>query len=194
MTAAAHLIHGRSRPVARRCDRDRSRIQLSRHRQYDVRSREVARLSTAAGWILIIHNNNNHSQPHPRIAVSISRSAPAQDNHMTTQTRTDAAARVFPGFQYPGWPQGNIRRLTRLSGWIGISILALMLILAFFPSAIAPYDSTERVALPLQKPNADNFLGANDLGQDLFSELIAGTRASLFTGLIVGTLAICIGT
>jgi len=113
---------------------------------------------------------------------------------MTTQTRTDAPARVFPGFQYPRWPQGNIRRLTRLSGWIGISILTLMLILAFFPSAIAPYDSTERVALPLQKPNADNLLGTNDLGQDLFSELIAGTRASLFTGLIVATLAICIGT
>jgi ABC-type dipeptide/oligopeptide/nickel transport system permease subunit len=37
-------------------------------------------------------------------------------------------------------------------------------------------------------------LGTNDLGQDLFSELIAGTRASLLTGLIVASVAVLIGT
>ena len=59
---------------------------------------------------------------------------------------------------------------------------------------VAPYDSTERVALPLQKPNQENILGTNDLGQDLLSELIAGTRASLFTGIIVSFIAVLIGT
>ena len=85
------------------------------------------------------------------------------------------------------------RRLTRLANWIGLFVLTLMLALAFFPAAIAPYDSTERVALPLQKPSQENVLGTNDLGQDLFSELIAGTRASLFTGVIVAFLAVIIG-
>ena len=113
---------------------------------------------------------------------------------MTTQTRAGATPRVLPRFQYPRWPQGNLVRLSRFAGWIGLFILTLMLMLATFPSAIAPYDSTERVALPLQRPNASNILGTNDLGQDLFSELIAGTRASLFTGLIVAAIAIFIGT
>jgi peptide/nickel transport system permease protein len=113
---------------------------------------------------------------------------------VTTQTQAGATPRVLPRFQYPHWPQGNTLRLTRFAGWIGLLILTVMLTLATFPAAIAPYDSTERVALPLQRPNTSNILGTNDLGQDLFSELIAGTRASLFTGLIVAFIAIFIGT
>ncbi len=64
-------------------------------------------------------------------------------------------------------------------------VLAVLLTFALFPGAIAPYDATKSVAMPLQKPGKGNILGTNDLGQDLFSELIAGTRASLLTGLIV---------
>lgn len=86
------------------------------------------------------------------------------------------------------------RKLIRLSSGLGIFVLALLLALAAFPSLFAPFDATERVALPLQKPNGENILGTNDIGQDLFSELIAGTRASLFTGLIVAFLSIFIGT
>lgn len=90
--------------------------------------------------------------------------------------------------------QNKARRLAGVAGWIGIFILAIMLTLAIFPASIAPYDSTERVALPLQKPTQENILGTNDLGQDLFSELIAGTRASLFTGIIVSFISVFIGT
>jgi ABC-type dipeptide/oligopeptide/nickel transport system permease subunit len=85
------------------------------------------------------------------------------------------------------------RRLARLAGWIGAWVLTLMLLFAVFPDRIAPYDATERVALPLQKPGTNFVLGTNDIGQDLFSELIAGTRASLFTGLIVSFIAVVIG-
>ena len=86
------------------------------------------------------------------------------------------------------------RQLIRLSSGFGLLILILLLALAAFPSLFAPFDATERVALPLQKPNDEFILGTNDIGQDLFSELIAGTRASLFTGLIVACLSIFIGT
>lgn len=90
--------------------------------------------------------------------------------------------------------QSSSRQLIRLSSWIGMVTMTLLLSLAIFPNAFAPYDSTERVALPLQKPAEENILGTNDLGQDLFSELIAGTRASLFTGLIVSFLSVLFGT
>ena len=85
------------------------------------------------------------------------------------------------------------RRLARLASWIGILVLTGLLLLAIFPERFAPYDPTKRVALPLQKPSKDFLLGTNDLGQDLFSELIVGTRASLFTGLIVSFLAVALG-
>jgi len=90
--------------------------------------------------------------------------------------------------------QSTSRHLIRLSSWAGTLALTFLLTLAIFPNLIAPYDSTERVALPLQRPTSENILGTNDLGQDLFSELIAGTRASLFTGLIVSFIAVMAGS
>ena len=101
---------------------------------------------------------------------------------MKERTLADLNQRIAPS-----------RRLARLAGWIGVFVLTLMLSFAFFPTVIAPYDSTKTVALPLQKPGKENILGTNDLGQDLFSELIAGTRASLFTGLIVSFIAVLMG-
>lgn len=113
---------------------------------------------------------------------------------MTTQLQVDSTPRFLPLPEQPVHPKHSTRRLARLMGWLGSFVLALMLVFAFFPNAVAPYDSTERVALPLQKPSSENILGTNDLGQDLFSELIAGTRASLFTGIIVAVIAVSVGT
>jgi ABC-type dipeptide/oligopeptide/nickel transport system permease subunit len=89
---------------------------------------------------------------------------------------------IFPG-----------RRLVRFANWSGLLVLLMILILAIFPVSIAPFDPTERVGLPLQKPSAENWLGTNDLGQDLLSELIAATRASLFTGLLVALTSVSFG-
>jgi peptide/nickel transport system permease protein len=85
------------------------------------------------------------------------------------------------------------RRLARLAGWAGGVVLAGLLLLAIFPQTFAPYDPTKLVGLPLQKPSREFLLGTNDIGQDLFSELIVGTRVSLFTGLIVSVITVSIG-
>lgn len=113
---------------------------------------------------------------------------------MTTQIQVDAAPRfsALPEQSLPS--KRSTLRLTRLVGWAGTFVLSLMLFLAFFPDAVAPYDAAKRVALPLQRPSGENILGTNDLGQDLLSELIAGTHASLFTGIIVAVIAVSIGT
>jgi ABC-type dipeptide/oligopeptide/nickel transport system permease subunit len=113
---------------------------------------------------------------------------------MSTQIRVESTPRFLPLHQQPPSSNRTTLRLARVVGLAGSFVLALLLGFAFFPNAVAPYDSTERVALPLQKPDGENILGTNDLGQDLFSELIAGTRASLFTGIIVAVLAVSFGT
>jgi peptide/nickel transport system permease protein len=113
---------------------------------------------------------------------------------MSMQIELDSTPHLLPLPQQLRPPKDTTLRLALLVGWAGGLGLALMLLLAFFPNAVAPYDATERVALPLQKPNAENILGTNDLGQDLLSELIAGTRASLFLGLIVAVISVSVGT
>lgn len=80
------------------------------------------------------------------------------------------------------------------AGAIGVTILAVLIFLALFPDFVAPYDPAELVGRPLQHPNDQFVLGTNDIGQDLLSELIWGTRISLSTGLIVATLSVSIGT
>lgn len=113
---------------------------------------------------------------------------------MTTQIQVESTPRFAALLPRPFPPKRTTWRLARLVGWAGGFMLALILLFAFFPSVVAPYDASERVALPLQKPNEEQILGTNDLGQDLFSELIAGTRASLFTGLIVAVISVLAGT
>jgi peptide/nickel transport system permease protein len=110
---------------------------------------------------------------------------------MTTLTQADSTPSIVSIKLNAGFSN---RRLIRVTGWVGAFVLTLLLILAFFPNFIAPYDATKRVALPLQKPSREFLLGTNDIGQDLMSELIAGTRASLFTGLLVSFISVVVGT
>jgi peptide/nickel transport system permease protein len=90
-------------------------------------------------------------------------------------------------------PLVTSRRLSLVAGIFGATILALLLMLALAPQILAPYDPTEIVGRPLQPPGNEFPLGTNDIGQDLLSELIWGTRNSLSIGLIVAFIAISLG-
>ena len=63
----------------------------------------------------------------------------------------------------------------------GIIIVTLFMFVALFAPLIAPYDPHE-MGIPYLKPSSEHILGTNDVGQDIFSELIYGTRVSLFIG------------
>lgn len=85
-------------------------------------------------------------------------------------------------------------RLYGIVGVVGAVLLATLLLMALFPQAVAPYDPRELAGRPFQPPGDRFLLGTNDIGQDILSELIWGTRVSLVTGLIVSALAVSIGT
>jgi ABC-type dipeptide/oligopeptide/nickel transport system permease subunit len=57
-----------------------------------------------------------------------------------------------------------------------------------------PYDPHKIIETPLEKPNGNHVLGTNDLGQDIFSRLLYGTRATLLIGFIDALVSISIGT
>jgi ABC-type dipeptide/oligopeptide/nickel transport system permease subunit len=94
-------------------------------------------------------------------------------------------------------PRKRGRRMNNsavLLGIIGVSIVIGLLLTAIFANQLSPYDPTERVTKPFQKPSTENWLGSNDIGQDLFSELIVGSRVSLTIGIVAASIAIVIGT
>ncbi|MCE5235114.1 MAG: ABC transporter permease [Eubacteriales bacterium] len=78
-------------------------------------------------------------------------------------------------------------------GVTGLVIICLFILMAVFAPLIAPFDPYERVGAPFAKPNAQFWLGTNDIGQDIFSEIVYGTRISLIMGLSAAIMAITIG-
>ena len=77
---------------------------------------------------------------------------------------------------------------------LGALILAFYLIVALGAAVLAPYDPSAYVANPLERPSAAHWLGTNDVGQDILSELIYGARISLFVGLVAGGLTLALAT
>jgi len=78
-------------------------------------------------------------------------------------------------------------------GRIGATILVLFVIAAVFAPVFAPYDPTVRTAEPFAAPSLAHPLGANDVGQDILSELLFASRISLTVGIVTACLATILG-
>jgi len=74
----------------------------------------------------------------------------------------------------------------------GLAILAVYVALAVFAPYIAPYDMAQRV-VPHLPPSPEHLLGTNDIGQDIFSELLIGARQSLLVGFVAASISLAIG-
>ncbi|MBA2442596.1 MAG: ABC transporter permease [Rubrobacter sp.] len=80
-----------------------------------------------------------------------------------------------------------------LLGRIGAVTLLLFLTAAVLAPLLAPYDPTLRTAEPFEAPSLAHPLGANDVGQDILSELIFASRLSLTVGFVTAGLATVLG-
>ncbi len=76
----------------------------------------------------------------------------------------------------------------------GLIILLLLVIAAAIGPLVAPYGINE-ISIPdrLQGPSASHWFGTDDLGRDLFSRVIIGSRVSLMVGFIAVGIALLIG-
>lgn len=79
-------------------------------------------------------------------------------------------------------------------GCTALVILAVILLLALFAPLIAQYGPLlqDRRAI-LQPPSLSHWLGTDDIGRDVFSRVLYGTRISLLVGLMVVTITMLIG-
>lgn len=79
-------------------------------------------------------------------------------------------------------------------GLLGIALLLFFVLTAVFAPFISPYNPYRRVDRPFRPPSNKYLLGTNDIGQDIFSELIYGTRVSLTIGFMAALFTVVIGT
>ena len=85
------------------------------------------------------------------------------------------------------------KRKIPLSIIIGSAVLLFFAVVAIFADVLMPYEMSQLFA-PYQRPCAEHLLGTNDIGQDILSELILGTRVTLLTGTTAAFFVVLIGT
>jgi peptide/nickel transport system permease protein len=81
---------------------------------------------------------------------------------------------------------------------IGLVLVLALLLLAWLGPTLAPYPEHLRGAVStaarFQTPSAQHWFGTNELGQDVFSLVLGGTRISVLAGLAVVLLGALVGT
>lgn len=83
---------------------------------------------------------------------------------------------------------------------VGLSIYLVFLVVGLLAPALAPFDPMEilftddgQLAASLP-PGAEHLLGTTNLGRDVFSQLVLGTRPSLLVGLSAAVVVATVGT
>ena len=110
---------------------------------------------------------------------------------MTAQTQAVLAADA--GRRASGWlTWDNARRNPRIV--IGGALVLFLAAVAIFAPLLAPYDPTAvNGAVALEPPSAAHPFGTDDVGRDVLSRVIFGSRVSLSVGLIAVGVGAAIG-
>lgn len=92
------------------------------------------------------------------------------------------------------WAQTS-RRLKRSNTAIfGLVVVIALILVATFADVLAPYSATDTNPNTMfQMPNSQHWLGTDQLGRDMLSRIIYGSRVSLTVGLSSVVLAVFIG-
>jgi peptide/nickel transport system permease protein len=77
---------------------------------------------------------------------------------------------------------------------VGLTILAIIILVAVFAPLLTEHAPTQRVGRPHQPPSGEHWLGTTRLGHDVFTRLVYGARISLAVGFGAGLLITLIGT
>ena len=81
--------------------------------------------------------------------------------------------------------------------FISFCVIVILFIVAILAPIIAPYpthiESEADIANKFLSPSSEYFFGTDELGRDIFSRILYGTRVSLISALLSVGLALLIG-
>ena len=83
---------------------------------------------------------------------------------------------------------------------VSLVVLVLLVLMAIFAPYLAPHDPVAQPrgaglrAMYFQPPSAQHWLGTDDLGRDVFSRLMYGSRVSLLVGFLAAFSSVLLGT
>jgi len=97
--------------------------------------------------------------------------------------------------------EGGARIARPIAAWlrenhyrtIGLALILVLCLIAVLAPLLAPYDPRYMGWTPFLKPCSEHWLGTDDMGKDIFSQLLYATRISMVVGFAAATVAITIG-
>lgn len=87
-----------------------------------------------------------------------------------------------------------VQRLKSPKGISGLAILCSFIFIAIAAPFLTSYSPDDISSRPLLEPDGEHLLGTDDVGRDIFSNLLYGARTSLAVALIVSSGVLIIGT
>ncbi|NLJ78805.1 MAG: ABC transporter permease [Tissierellia bacterium] len=82
----------------------------------------------------------------------------------------------------------------------GVAILIFFILVGIFANVIAPYEpserhyNAERQIRRLEGPSSEHWFGTTDVGRDIFSQVVLGTRTALLVGILAALLVTLVGS
>jgi peptide/nickel transport system permease protein len=93
-----------------------------------------------------------------------------------------------------GTPTRRARKAGRASVAVSYAMLLLVFIVVLFAGFLSPFDPDKQdlnaILLPM---SGDHWLGTDDLGRDVFSRMLHGTRVSVLAALLAVGISVVIG-
>ncbi|HOA16553.1 MAG: ABC transporter permease [Fervidobacterium sp.] len=77
---------------------------------------------------------------------------------------------------------------------VGLGIIVFFIFIVIFAPLLTKYDPNRTVTVPYQSPSTEHWLGTDRMGRDIFSQVIYGSRLSLWIGVSTGLLMTVIAT
>jgi peptide/nickel transport system permease protein len=106
------------------------------------------------------------------------------------------SAPTFDAIITPAPPRRSVLRrlLADPLGRFGLALVLLFLLTALFADVIAPYNPSA-IAIParLQGPSLAHLFGTDQLGRDVFSRVVLGTRIALEVAMVAIAIAVMLG-
>ncbi|HVZ46237.1 MAG TPA: ABC transporter permease [Ramlibacter sp.] len=104
-----------------------------------------------------------------------------------------ANATLAPAPDSP-WRRAWRRLKRRRIALLALGVVVAFVVLAVFAPWVSPYDPVETSWSAIRKaPTASHWFGTDDIGRDVLSRVIWGTRASLLAGVVSVSLSLAIG-
>src|SRR5829696_5357634 len=170
---------------------------MARHGLAGDARRQLPRLSAGARRH---HRHRRHGIDHQSRRRSLLRDRRPAHSIQVTELTDHAIAQSVVGLQKaaertsPKRPRLRAFARHRLAVF-GAVVIGTLVLVAIFAPFIATHDPNEiDLFATSESPSSEHWLGTDDIGREVFSRVVYGTRVSLSVGLVAVTIYVFIGT